>query len=161
MKNYTQELDNPNKWKNLLKRSGFLVKSINKYLKRTLTATSIGIALWTSTAFSSCVEEDPIQTATNNPDTINEKPTITIYKSEVDISTPKILSANKNEAFIWDELVASWHDDKTDSCSVNFILVNNFVYPGDTLNRPGVFSIIVSDEKGETNSADIHLKKGS
>lgn len=159
LKNHNEHLNNLDKWKYLSHRSDFLVKTINNYLKRALTATSITIALWTSTAFSSCVEEEPIQAAVNNPDIINEKPTITVYKSEVDISSPKILSANKNEAFIWDELVASWYDDKTDSCNVDFILVNHFVYPGDTINRQGIFSIIVSDEKGETNSADIHLIK--
>jgi len=161
LKAYNEDLNDYNKWKDLPYRSEFLVKMINKYLKRTLTAASITLALWTSAAFSSCEEEEPIQTAINNPDTINKKPTITVYKPEVDISIPKILSADKNNVFIWDELVASWHDDKTDSCSVNFILINNFVYPWDTINRQGIFSIIVSDEKWETNSADIHLKKGS
>ena len=159
MDTYNKPLNNSNKTKNLWNRSDSFIKNFQKYIYKSLTTASIVLTLWTNTALTWCIEDDPLETTIDKPTTMNEKPTITIYKSEINISTPKILSVTKDTAFLWNEKIASWQDDTTDSCSVSFILINKYIYPGDTISYPGTFSIIVSDEKWETNSADIHLRR--
>ena len=138
IENYNKENDLPNKH--------------NSFIKK-ICSPIAAISLWTSVALSSCMKIE------NDKNTINEPPTITVFNSEISISTPKTLSLKDNEAFIWDELIASRSDDKTDNCSVSFMYINKYIYPGEVISKQGNFLIIVSDDDGKTSYANIHLIK--
>ena len=140
-----KSIENYNKEKNVLNKHDSFIKNI--------CSPIAAISLWTSIALSSCIKIE------NNEITINEPPTITIYSPEVSISTPKILSVKDNEAFIWDELIASRSDDRTNNCWVSFMHINKYVQPGEIIDKRGNFLIIVSDDDGKTSYANIHLKK--
>ena len=140
-----------NSSENMNREINFLDKS-NPLLKK-ICSPIAAIGLWTSIALSSCMKIEK----ENN--VINEPPTITVFSEEISVNTPKTLSVKENEAFIWDELIASRNDDKTDNCSVSFIHINKYVYPGELIDKQGNFLIIVSDDGGKTSYANVRVTK--
>lgn len=137
--------ENMNREKNILNKG-------NSFLKKIYSPIT-AISLWTSIALSSCMKIE------NDKNIINEPPKITIFSEEISVNTPKTLSVKDNEAFIWDELIASRNDDKTDNCSVSFIHINKYVYPWELIDKQWNFLIMVSDDDGKTSYANVRIIK--
>ena len=91
--------------------------------------------------------------ATNNP------PAINILKSEVDVSSTKILTIKDNSILMAEEVIATWSDDRTDAnkCTVSIKYNGAEVKNGDSFRNDGTLSITVSDDEGKSSTVEIKL----
>ena len=108
---------------------------------------------------------DPTPTTPVNPPTQEKdttSPTITVSKSTVNVISGPSLTVSGNELTIGNDLVASWKDDKSTTCTVttNLTLTDGTiktVNSGDKLEEAGTLQLKVLDEAGNSSSAEIKL----
>ena len=157
-------------------------KTWNKHYRKTrktfvaaLLATTTTLGLWTATGvftgavslwaatslLVSCSGDEPDGPTPVNPVTPKENdtvaPTIKINKSEVEITWWKEIKVSGNQLYIWDILVASWSDDKTKNCHVELSINWKSISSGTTISEEWALTIKVSDEAGNSKSADVKL----
>ena len=103
----------------------------------------------------------PVNPPTPEKDTT--APTITVSKSTINIISGPSLTVSGNEIKIGNDLVASWKDDKSTSCTVVLTFMANdtskAVNSGDKLSEEGKLRVKVSDEAGNSSEAEITLTK--
>ena len=126
-------------------------------------------------AFVSCGGDEPIDPTPVTPVTpvdpnppIPEKdttaPAITVSKSSVNVISGPSVTVSGNEMKIGSDLVASWKDDKSSSCTVSITFTgkdgaSKAVNSGDKLEEEGKLKLKVSDEAGNSSEAEITLTK--
>ncbi len=104
----------------------------------------------------------PVNPPTPEKDTT--APTITVSKSTVNIISGPSITISGNEMKIGNDVVASWKDDKSASCTVSITFVatdgtSKTVNSGDKLSEEGKLKVKVSDEAGNSSEAEITLTK--
>ncbi len=104
----------------------------------------------------------PVNPPTPEKDTT--APTITVSKSTINVISGPSLTVSGNEMKIGNDLVASWKDDKSASCTVSITFVatdgtSKTVNSGDKLSEEGKLRVKVSDEAGNSSEAEITLTK--
>ena len=82
--------------------------------------------------------------------------------SSVNIISGPVVSISGDELKIGDDLVASWKDDVSKSCKVELSFVSTegttkTINSGDKLSEPGKLQLKVTDEAGNTSTAEITL----
>lgn len=102
----------------------------------------------------------PVNPPTPEKDTT--APTITVSKSTINVISGPSLTVSGNELKIGSDLVASWKDDKSTSCTVSITFVatdgtSKTVNSGDKLSEEGKLKVKVSDEAGNSSEAEISL----
>lgn len=102
----------------------------------------------------------PVNPPTPEKDTT--APTITVSKSTVNVISGPSLTVSGNEMKIGSDLVASWKDDKSTSCTVSITFVasdgpSKTANSGDKLSEEGKLKVKVSDEAGNSSEAEITL----
>ena len=102
----------------------------------------------------------PVNPPTPEKDTT--APTITVSKSTINVISGPSLTVSGNELKIGNDLVASWKDDKSASCTVSITFVaadgtSKTVNSGDKLSEEGKFKVKITDEAGNSSEAEITL----
>ena len=143
-------------------KSRKFLENTKKAVRNTLTALWIAastILPMTSTSLlTACGGDGP-----DNPIEIKDTtpPTINVSKSSVDISWWKEIRINGNQLYIWNEVVASWSDNKTKNCSVLLSINWKTVTSWITISEEWTLTIKVSDEAWNIKSADIKLNNAA
>lgn len=106
----------------------------------------------------------PVEPNPPTPEKDTTAPTITVAKASVNIISGPSLTVSGNEMKIGNDLVASWKDDKSASCTVSITFVatdgtSKTVNSGDKLSEEGKLKVKVSDEAGNSSEAEITLTK--
>ena len=109
----------------------------------------------------------PVTPVDPNPPTQEKDttaPTITVSKSSINVISSPALTISGNELKIGNDLVASWKDDKSTTCTVttNLTLTDGTiktVNSGDKLEEEGKLQVKVTDEAWNTSEAEITLTK--
>ena len=83
-------------------------------------------------------------------------------KASVNIISGPSITISGNELKIGNDVVASWKDDKSTSCTVSITFVatdgtSKTVNSGDKLSEEGKLKVKVSDEAGNSSEAEISL----
>ena len=104
----------------------------------------------------------PVNPPTPEKDTT--APTITVSKSTVNVISGPSLTVSGNGLKIGNDVVASWKDDKSTSCTVTITLTPTggtakTINSGDKLSEEGKLQVKVSDEAGNSSEAEITLTK--
>lgn len=103
-----------------------------------------------SLLFSSCSKNEQIPKDTTPP-------VIAVKKSEVDVSGGKTLLLGDSQMFLWDDLVASWTDDMSQTCQAKVQQDDQGVASGTTIDKAGTLQLTVTDEAWWSKSASIKL----
>ena len=106
----------------------------------------------------------PVDPDPPTPEKDTTAPTITVSKSSINIISGPSLTVSGNELKIGNDLVASWKDDKSTTCTVAITFTptegtTKTVYSGDKLDDEGKLQVKVSDEAGNSSTAEIILTK--
>ena len=133
---------------------------------------SLATCLLASMVLVACGGDEPIDPTPTTPVNPNpptpEKdttaPTITVSKSTINVISSPSLTISGNEMKIGSDLVASWKDDKSTSCTVAITFTEKdgttkAVNSGDKLTEEGKLSLKVTDEAGNSSEAEITLTK--
>ena len=106
----------------------------------------------------------PVTPVDPTPEKDTTAPTITVSKSTVNVISGPSLTVSGNEMKIGNDLVASWKDDKSASCTVSITLTPTggtakTINSGDKLSEPGKLQVKVTDEAGNSSTGEITLTK--
>ena len=104
----------------------------------------------------------PVNPPTQEKDTM--APTITVSKSTINIISGPSITVLGNEIKIGNDVVASWKDDKSTTCTVTITLTPTgcsakTINSGDKLSEEGKLQVKVSDEAGNSSTAEITLTR--
>ena len=101
----------------------------------------------------------PVNPPTPEKDTT--APTITVSKSTINVISGPSITVSGNELKIGNELVASWKDDKSASCTVALSFAadgtSKTINSGDQLSEEGKLQVRVTDEAGNSSTSEITL----
>lgn len=139
----------------------FVPASVNTITAVALTASTIvkAISLWTAASLLTACggsedgPDDPIDVKDTTA------PTINVSKSEVDITWWKEVHISGNQLYIWNEVVASWSDNKTKNCTILLSLNWKTITSWTTISEEWTLTMKVSDEAWNIKSSDIKLNK--
>ena len=134
---------------------------------------SLATCLLASMVLVACGGDEPIDPTPTTPTTpvnppTQEKdttaPTITVSKSSVNVISGPSLTVSGNEMKIGSDLVASWKDDKSATCTVSITFTGKdgttkAANSGDKLEEEGKLKLKVTDEAGNSSEAEITLTK--
>ena len=105
----------------------------------------------------------PVDPTPPTPEKDTTAPTITISKSSINIISGPSLTISGSQLKIGDDLVASWKDDKSTSCTVVLTFTaggtSKAINSGDILSEEGKLQVKVTDEAGNSSEAEITLTK--
>ena len=93
-----------------------------------------------------CVDETP-----------NEAPEITVLQDKINVYWGKKLEWNDNSLKIWWQVVMTWKDDHTESCTVQVSFNGKELKNGDVLGEVWTIIVSIMDEKWKTSKSDINL----
>ena len=111
----------------------------------------------------SCGGDDPLDNPSTptptEPVTPPKKgyPTVTLFKTEVNVFGGAKLDIKANQLYIQDEQVASWTDESNTPCKVSVKLNGENVNSGDVLEKAGKLSISVTNEHNNTTTKETDL----
>ena len=89
-------------------------------------------------------------------DKIDTTPPTIDAKSTIDISWWEIVRISGNQLYIWNNLVASWHDDMSSSCMISVSMKWNDIL-WKPLNEAWTINIKATDEAGNSNNASVKV----
>ena len=141
-------------------KSRKFLENTKKAVRNTLTALWIAastiLPMTSASLLTACGGDGP-----DNPIEIKDTtpPTINVNKSSVDISWSKEIRMSGNQLYIWNDVIASWSDNKTKNCSVLLSINWKTITSWTTINEEWILTIKVSDEAWNIKSADIKLNK--
>ena len=106
----------------------------------------------------------PVNPNPPTPEKDTTAPTITVSKSTINIISGPSLTISGNEMKIGSDLVASWKDNKSTSCTIAITFTGKdgttkAVDSGDKLEEEGKLQLKVTDESGNSSEAEITLTK--
>lgn len=142
-------------------KSRKFLENTKKAVRNTLTALWIAastiLPMTSASLLTACGGGD----GPDNPIEIKDvtPPTVNVNKSSVDISWWKEIRISGNQLYIWNEIVASWSDNKTKNCSVLLSINWKTITSWTTISEEWTLTIKVSDEAWNIKSTDIKLNK--
>ena len=131
---------------------------------------SLATCLLASMVLVACGGDEPIDptpTTPVNPPTPEKDttaPGITVSKSTINVISGPSLTISGSEMKIGSDLVASWKDDKSATCTVAITFTgkdgtSKAVNSGDKLTEEGKLQLKVTDEAGNSSESEITLTK--
>lgn len=135
--------------------SSFLPTSVNTITTTAPLTWAITTSVWIWTAaslFTACSSDDPAEELKDTT-----APTISLSKSEIDITWWKKIEIIGNNLFIGDELIATRNDDVTKNCSTSLSLNWKDITSWTTLNESWTLTLVVKDAAGNSKKINIKL----
>ena len=112
--------------------------------------------------FVSCGGKEPVDPTPPTPPTptIDTKaPVISVSLSSVNVIDGQEVTLGTSELKIGTKSVATWKDDVSKTCKAGLELDGKAISSGTKLSDPGKLKLTVSDEAGNSSSAEITLTK--
>lgn len=145
----------------LLSRTEQLISAIQEGLNKALVVAWIFVgsmwpvlvSVWTTTIILSACSSDNVAEELKDV----TPPTITLSKTSMEVAKGKTIAIHGKMLHIGNDLVASWSDDRSETCQVALTLNWKAITSWTILNEAGTLTITVSDEAGNASKADVKL----
>ena len=106
-------------------------------------------------------EEEKSDTKTIKLNVVNNAPVIKVEKEQLNIYWGSTVNISNNQLMLWDELMASWSDDRTENCKVTLMFNWSEVKSWDTLDlgwQPEwKLTLTISDNEWKSSSMEFTL----
>ena len=102
-------------------------------------------------------EDEKSDTKTIKLNVVNNEPVIKVEKEQLNIYWGATVNISNNQLMLWDELMASWSDDRTEKCEVSLMFNWSEVKSWDTLNWEWKLVLTISDGEWKSSSVEFTL----
>lgn len=145
----------------LLSKTEAIIGQISRALNKALmvawimtgSMSPVAVSLWTAAGlFAACSSDNAAEELKDVT-----PPTITLKKASMEVAKGKTIAINGKMLHIGNDLLASWSDDRSETCQVTLMLNWKPITSWTILNDDGTLTLTVSDEAGNASKVDVKL----